>query len=280
MNTDSVKRMYKVTNPGYRDRQRKYVEENRRATRAGGVQYIRQGYSAVPRSLGAAVTGEMKYFDTENTGTNIPATTTTWVAGTLINPTSTINLGDAAVLTPNNLCSPKVSASLNGRIGRKIKVLKLKIHGNIVVPNQAAQSAADAPTFVRFVLVQDTQTNATAMTAAQLFNDASANSTTIHSFQNPNNFGRFKVLKEKKFLIGNMNLANDTGATGGLVQAGISIPFKVNIVFREPVIVNFNATNGGTVADIIDNSFHVVCACSSTAYAPALAYYSRVCYKE
>lgn len=239
----------------------------------------RPGYSSVARTRGAAVSGEMKYFDTDLQSTALAACTTTWVAGTLTNPSSTINLGDAAVATPNCLFAPKVSASLNGRIGRKVRVYRIKVHGFIIMAAQAAQAAADTPTVVRLMLVMDKQTNAAAMTAAQLMNDADNSNATVLSFQNPNNFGRFKVLKEKWFDLGNMNMAGSP-TTGDVIQAGTVRKFKLTYKFRTPLLVNFNATNGGTVADIVDNSFHIVCGANNISYAPTISYYSRVCYKE
>lgn len=244
--------------------------------------YLKQraGYTSVARSRGAAVTGEMKYFDTENSGLTLAAVTTTWVAGTLCDPTSTINLGDAAVANPGTLFAPKATAALNGRVGRAVKVMKVKVRGQITVPAQTAQSGADASTRIRLLLVQDQQSNAASMTAAQLLNDAGAAVSTINSYQNPNQFGRFRVLKDKSWSISNLNLANDTGTTGGIVQAGMVIPFKFSYFYSQPVEVHFNATNGGTIADVVDHSWHLVCGCQSIAYAPTIAYYTRITYKE
>jgi len=50
--------------------------------------------------------------------------------------------------------------------------------------------------------------------------------------------------------------------------------------FKTPVKVQFNATNGGTVAVIVDNSFHIICGASNITYAPTISYYCRVAYKE
>jgi len=221
---------------------------------------------------------EMKYFDAEATLLAIPVLTTTWVATTMADPETTINLGDPAIATPLCLCAPKVSASLNGRIGRSILIHKVKVRGHIVVNTQAAQAATDPSSYIRLMLVQDTQTNAAQMTGAQLMNDGSAADATINSFQNPNNFGRFRVLKDKTIVIGNPGGFNDgaaTGATNGLVR-----PFKMVVNFKTPVKVQFNATNGGTVADIVDNSFHIVVGANTISLAPTLSYYSRVAYKE
>lgn len=227
----------------------------------------------------AAKAGEMKYFDSDNNGTLLVATTTTWPAGTMIDPLTTINLGAAAVATPQCLFAPTVGSALNQRIGRQVKVHKIKVHGHINIPAQAAQAAADSASKCRIVLVMDQQTNAGQMTGAQLFNDGSGAASTLNSFQNPNNFGRFRVLKDKIITIQNLNMAGSP-STADVIQAAARVNFKMTVNFKTPVIVHFNATNGGTVLDIVDNSFHIVAAADVIAYAPSLVYYARVCYKE
>lgn len=225
------------------------------------------GYKTVPRSRGIYASGEMKYFDT-SLSTALSAVTTTWVAGTITDPATFLNL-----------CVPTVGAAINQRIGRQIKVHKIKLRGSITIAPQAMDTAADASTTVRLLLVMDKQTNAAQMTAAQLLEDESNGALTIHAFQNLANVGRFQVLKDKKWHFGNLNLAGSPTA-GDVIQAGQKVNFKIDHVFRKPIIVNFNTTNGGTIADIVDNSFHVVCGVNDTAFAPSLQYVSRVCYKE
>jgi len=238
----------------------------------------RSGYDSVARTRGAAVTGEMKYMDSDASIT-LAAVTTTWVAGTICDPLTTINLGSAAVANPLCLCAPTVGAGLNQRVGRKISVRKIKGHGTISVAQQAAQAAADAATKIRIVLVQDCQTNAAQMTSAQLYQDATAPATTINTFQNPNNFGRFRVLKDKMLTLSNLNMTGNP-STPDVIQASLRREFKFNVNFKKPVEVHFNATNGGTVADIVDHSFHILCGAETIAYAPVVSYYSRVCYKD
>ena len=108
------------------------------------------------------------------------------------------------------------------------------------------------PQKVRLMLVQDSQTNAAQMTAAQLMNDAGAADTTINSYQNPNNFGRFRVLKDKDILIQDPNFTTEyepgeEPPTGYARTNGLIRNFKFNINFKVLVKVQFNATNGGTV---------------------------------
>lgn len=236
-------------------------------------------YRAPPKVARLVGTGEMKYFDTEYDATAITACGATWAAGTLANPTRTINLGDASVATPGTLFAPKVSASLNGRIGRKTYVHKIKVTGGIIVPTQTGQFGVDTATRIRIILVQDKQSNAASMTAAQLMNGSTTAVNTISSYQNPDNFGRFKVLKEKWFTLADPNIIGDF-STGSLIQSSLVRNWKLSYTFKTPVQVDFNATNGGTIADVVDNSFHILIACDNTALAPTANYYSRVTYKE
>lgn len=241
---------------------------NKRRKIAGSYTAPRIGYQTVPRTRGVYAKGEMKYFDTERAATAIAAVTTTWGAGTILDPA-----------TFNTLVVPVVGAAINQRIGREVKVFKIKIKGEIIIPAQAAQNAADNASVMRYLLVQDTQTNATQMSSAQLLSDQTAADTTIHAFQNLNNFGRFRVLKDKYIVFGNMNVAGSPTAND-LVQSGTKKTFKCSVKFKKPVSIRFNATNGGTIADIIDNSFHFIIAADNVVYVPTVSYVSRVCFKE
>ena len=254
-----------------------YKQASKRVATRRQAPKKRAGYTSVARTRGAAVVGEMKYFDCDRTPNALVACTTTWPAGTLQDPGTTINLGAAAVPTPGCLFAPTVGSALNQRIGRSVLVRKIKVTGTLAIPAQAGDATLDEAMKIRLVLVQDTQTNAASMTAAQLFNDASAATTAICSYQNPNNFGRFRVLKDKILTIQDPNMV---GAAGAANINGKIVNFKMNVNFKTPVKVQFNATNGGTVADIVDNSFHIICAASNISYAPTISYYSRVAYKE
>lgn len=212
--------------------------------------------------------GEMKYFDTAYGPTAITAVTTTWPSGTLANPT-----------TINTLIAPTTGALLNNRIGREVKVCRIKINGTVYLNTQSSQSLATPAVKLRFLLVQDEQTNAAAMTSAALLSDASDVNNTIQTFQNSANFGRFRVLKDQFFILQNPALTGTAGSAN-IVQNGVKRPFKMTHTFKTPVSVRFNSTNGGTIADIVDNSFHVICAADGVADTPQLAYVCRVSYKE
>lgn len=223
----------------------------------------RLGYSSVPRARGAAVAGEMKYFDTRVARSNIPAVAA-WT-GTEFDPT-----------TFNTLCVPVVGAALNQRIGRHIRIMKIKINGHIEVA--PLDSAAPRPAMhVMIALVQDMQTNSTQAQGEQIFTATTTADEAPLTFQNVDNFGRFRVLKRKSIVMQDPNIYIN-GA--GVDNNGLNRPFKISIKFRIPVDVRFNATNGGTIADIVDNSFHMYANSSNADWVPTISYLCRVCFKE
>lgn len=230
--------------------------------RRGAGPRRRIGYSTVPRTRGAYATGEMKYFDTEYSA--VVAAQDNWT-GTEADP--------ATFLT---LVVPQVGAAINQRIGREVKIYRIKIRGYVTTAKQTNQTATDNPSAVRIVLYLDKQTNATQAQGEQLF----ATSTTgggVNSFQNTANFGRFWVLKDKMVRFDGPNLSWDGS---NIEQQGQIRTFKMNCWLKAPVSMRFNATNGGTIADIVDNSFHVLANATNTDLAPTLSYVCRVCYKE
>ncbi len=224
---------------------------------------MRAGYTFVPRTRGAISIGENKYFDT-NRSVAIPASAD-WTA-TELDPT-----------TFNTLCVPVKGAGINERIGREIKVKKIKIQGAIRVSGQADQTSGDNAAICRLVLYQDEQTNASQAQGEQVFATQANANLNVHSFQSLDNFGRFRVLRDEKITVDNPNLSYDGT---NVEQQGLATTFKMNYVFKTPVKIRFNSTNGGTIADIVDNSFHILGTTNSTQLAPTLDYVARVVYCE
>ena len=105
-----------------------------------------------------------------------------------------------------------------------------------------------------------------------------ANSSMITAFQNTQFFGRFKSLKEKYIVIQPTTLSYD-GAN--LEQQGAIWRFKLSYKWRGAGLrVHFNSTNGGTVADIVDHSFHLIVGCSNISLAPRIQYKVRTAFSE
>jgi len=153
-------------------------------------------------------------------------------------------------------------------------VVNIKIRGHLQLGVQANQTATDVFPHVRLALVQDKQTNAAQLNAEDVFSSAGAGNATL-MWQNPAFFGRFKILKDKSF---RMPQAMVTWDGTNIEQNGYTLPFKWNITFKKPVVVHFNGTNGGTVADTIDNSFHVIG--NSTNALAVLSYKCRTTFLD
>ena len=84
-------------------------------------------------------------------------------------------------------------------------------------------------------------------------------------------------MKDKVCVLQDPNVSGD--ATTHDVNGKV-VPFKMTLKFRQPIKVRFNQTNGGTIADIIDNSLHFFANCNSGSFVLTLDYLCRVCYEE
>lgn len=108
---------------------------------------------------------------------------------------------------------------------------------------------------------------------------AATTALTVSTFQSLSNLGRFRVLKDKMIKLG-MPYAGTDGASTNSIIPGQNIPFKLNFKFKNPVFMRFNATNGGSVADIIDNSFHLIGSLSNTPWTASISYQCRTSYTD
>jgi hypothetical protein len=246
------------------------MQGGKSSKRQKGKPYARKGYSTVPRTRGVYAKGEMKYFDSEMDYT--VSASTDWTA-TEADPTAT------PVAAINTLFCPTQGAAINQRIGRECFVKKIKINGVVTVATQTNQTAADIAGTLRLILFQDTQTNASQAQGEQLMTAPVGNTAILanSSFQSLNNFGRFKVLKDKRWALAHSEIVYDGT---NVEQSGFHIPFKFVVNYPKGVPVRFNATNGGTIADIVDNSWHLLAQATEISLAPHVQYQCRVCFRE
>lgn len=238
-----------------------YVAEKRSRT----MPAKRSGYRYVPRTPGGLMVTERKYFDSYLAATALPASTD-WT-GTEFDPTA------------NSLFTPVEGSDLDNRIGRLVHVHKIQVRGMITCTAQANQTATDSAATIRLILVMDQQTNGSQMQGEQLMASPGAADSRlcVNTFQSPANFGRFRVLKDKTFNVQDPNIAYDGT---NMEQQGINRPFKFTLKFAKPIPVRFNNTNGGTIADIVDNSFHMLANASGITLAPNILYEARFVYTD
>lgn len=209
---------------------------------------------------------ERKYFDSLVSATTITANTTA------------PGVNDPATL--NTLFAPVQGTAINQRVGRKINMLWCHVRGMINFAVPTGQSSPQKCPELRLALVLDKQSNAAQAAGTTVFmSPATATAILANcTFMNLDNLGRFKILKDKRFASKDTNTGNDAATT--VSQAPDQVPFNWLVRFKNGIPVHFNATNGGTIADIVDNSLHMYANICVTGWTPVLSYNARICYTD
>jgi len=239
----------------------------------GGIQ-IRsvpiQRYRTVarPRGSGGA---ETKIFESAIAGITIATVSVSW-QDTELDPLVT------PVANIKTLFAPVQGNAINNRIANKVFVKKIVIRGAVYVPAQINQSTLDNAPIVRLVMFMDKQTNGTQVQGETLLSTP-VNSSVVcpWGFQNVENFGRFQVIKDK-FITFPSQMASYDGVN--VEVGGSTRMFKFTYKPKVPIKIQFNATNGGTVADIVDHSFHLIGATTTTGAAAEISYIARTYYTD
>ena len=195
----------------------------------------------------------------------------------LVNP-STAAGGEQDPATTLCLNLVRVGDADNNRTGRRIYMKYLYVQGSVIIPDidGTATAPGDLPE-VFLALVMDTQTNGAQLNSEDVFTNPAASVTTaVIPMRNLNYSSRFKVLCTKHISFGDMSL--------GAISAENYANFGRTKLFRcyvalSDIPVTFASDTGG-IADVIDNSLHVIAFCSSTSLAPVISYNSRLRYYE
>ncbi len=161
------------------------------------------------------------------------------------------------------------------RDGRRITMKSIYVEGVVTIAVQTGQSGGDSAATIFIALVMDKQTNGATISSEDVFINPGANAKLAAGpLRNLQFSKRFRILGTRKFTMSQVSMTNDTGSTGGVIISGITKRFQFfkNLGNK---IVNFSNTTE-TVANIVDNSIHVIAYCSSTAMAPLISYSSRL----
>ena len=198
---------------------------------------------------------EKKYLDETKAATSIVATT----AGAEVDP-ATVNCCNAIA----------AGAGESQRIGRNIKILSWHIKGTLI--HTAGAGATLKPsTVVRLILVLDKQTNGAQLNSEDVIEDAA---NVEHGYRNLQHITRFRILKDTTFTL---NCATSAG-DGAVNDSGeTSRVFKYNFNFKKGLIAHYKSSTP-SVADITNNSLHVICFAS--AVGDTIQYESRIRYVE
>lgn len=218
-----------------------------------------------PRPFPLNVPQETKYFDSLRKDYTVisMATTTTGL--------------EADPATLQTLFAPTQGDDITQRDGRSCYVTKITIKGSLTSQPSTAATAANTSQGVRLILCIDKQTNSAQMNSEDLIFSSVADPATF-DFQNKAFFGRFRILKDKMLSLPTQPIASNGTAAQLFIGSTVKY-FKIRHKFAVPLKINFNGTNGGTVADIIDNSLHLIVGQEKVAPTVLLSYQCRTVFK-
>lgn len=193
---------------------------------------------------------EKKFIDTVKTSTNLVAA---W-AGSEVDPAA------------NALCCPTKGTGPSNRNGDHIVIKSIQVRG--IIRSQAYTDQADPPGPASFtvLLVLDKQTNGAQLSGEEVMVDTAPKE---FSFRNLQYSRRFTILKSLRGSLHQIVSMAD-GANTGSFQSNER---HFNWFVRCNIPVNFKG-DAGTVADIVDNSLHII-ACSTDANALTIKYHAR-----
>lgn len=195
---------------------------------------------------------------------------TAYALAALVAPTDCSG-GEVDPSATSMMTTPSVGDSEQNRDGRKIVIESLHIKGNL---RRAAQQSTGNVDIGRvfLALVLDTQTNGAQMNSEDCFKALQATAAASVDCHRNLLFGaRFRVLKIMKYTPA-MLLYGWNGVTVNINQ--LNKTFEWHVKFPKGLHVNFNAGTTASVANVIDNSIHMVAFATSTQWQ--LEYNARI----
>lgn len=171
------------------------------------------------------------------------------------------------------ISTPAVGDGEQNRDGKRIIIKNVYLKVVLNLPAQELVVAPQIGTKVFVALVQDTQSNAAQMNSEDCFKNTAAIAATAMIPQRNLLFSnRFRVLKYECVDLTPDTLshfANDSFSVGGkTVVLDWFLPLDMP--------VNFNAGTTASIANVIDNSLHVIAFSNTIVGAPTIAYNARV----
>lgn len=204
---------------------------------------------------------EKKFYDTAKGSTAISTDYT--MQGAEMDPSAT-----------SMISTPAQGDDASSRDGKQIVMDYVTIIGSVSIA--PLETTVDPPGSIQvyLALVLDTQTNGAQMNSEDCFKNTNGAIATICCPQRNLLYGsRFKVLHEETVEMSTPTLTQN--ATNEFSTAGHSHLFKWFIPLKA-MKVNFNAGTTASVANVVDNSLHIIAYANNATLQPYLAYNARL----
>lgn len=206
-----------------------------------------RGYAKYAHGYAMHAKPELKFIDSGGAGVSIAGT------GTIVDASAMLTIVQ--------------DSSESGRVGRKVCLKSIHIQGTIDTSSSTVSAEDKAQGYVRLVLLTDHQTNGTAATFADIYEN-----TDINTFRKLENSKRFTVLKEKV-----VKLSAPVFYNGAASEAcAASQRFKINVKCN--MEIDYNAATG-LIGTRTQNNL-VLAAVKYGAVTPTISYDARVRYYD
>lgn len=210
--------------------------------RAPFRQTSRSSRRTAARLAAAALGVEKKFYDTSFTEAALSVATDS--TGGEYDPSAT-----------SMISTPAQGDGATNRDGKQIVAKYVEIKGFVRVPRLINQTAAATPYTAMLALVLDTQTNAAQAQSEQVFtNPAAAAGTAPDCLRNLEYGARFRILKQQHFTFPPLPSTYDGT---NVEQAGYQKDFTWYVPLGD-LKINFNSGTTASIANVIDNSLHMM----------------------
>jgi len=201
---------------------------------------------------------------------------TSLAAGTLTAPIDSTG-GEQDPTATSMISTPAQGDSEQNRNGKRINILQCNVTGNVQWPLAQSQTIPPTNAMIYIALVLDTQSNAAQMNSEDCFKNTAADAdAAANPVRNLLFAQRFRVLRKKRI---NLNLAlqpMNEGAAALFAWAKGFVPFDFLVKWPKGLPVNFNAGTTASIANVIDNSLHIIAFSTSTGVNPVITYNARI----
>lgn len=209
---------------------------------------------------------EVHYFDSALLSTALASNTAG--AGGELDPSS------IPIAGINCLFAPIKGTGPTNRIGDEVFIKDLYMRGTVTLISykDAANAAPSADVFLAVIL--DTQTNGAQLNSEDVYvNPGGSNATGTSVFRNLQNRKRFRVLKVIRMCLNHGGVGSNTAPQTAFGAGEIKQNFELFVKVGKRV--NF-VGNAGTIADISDNSLHLIGWDDTTGATTNINYNARV----
>ncbi len=206
------------------------------------------------RRNGGFIGKELKFSDNELFGFALP---------------QTVSSSEADPATINCLNAVAQGESEKQRNGRMCYFTSLEIKGYVLFQAVAGGSAPTVPGYARILIIKDKQTNGSRFNAEDVLQEPVSSTLGAEAHRNLQYLQRFTILKD--FVV-HQTIYSGVGTAADSDWCAQQKPWRCNIKLNMKTLFTGTA---GTVANIVDNSLHVM-AIYQGSTVPTMGYVSRV----